>query len=221
MGGLARYLLLFVALFLGWGVLSPFLSPVLVARGASTSEVGLLLVSGLVQGSHAFYTGYAVLGWQAAGIAPGTIGLLWSLSVAAEVVVFFLLGRPLLARLGPGGTCALAGAAGLLRWSAMALDTSAWTMALVQPLHGLTFAAQHMAAMAVLVQVVPARLAATAQSLHASLGPGLATAALTLASGQLHGWFGPGGFWAMAALCAVALPLAPALGRGAAGAASR
>ena len=91
-----------------------------------------------------------MLGWQAAGIAPGTIGLLWSLSVAAEVLVFFLLGRRLLGWLGVGGTCALAAAAGLLRWSAMALDAPVALLVPMQPLHGLTFAAQHMAAMAML-----------------------------------------------------------------------
>jgi PPP family 3-phenylpropionic acid transporter len=31
---------------------------------------------------------------------------------------------------------------------------------------------------------------------------------LTLASGPLYGRFGAGGFWAMAALCALAIPLA-------------
>jgi MFS transporter, PPP family, 3-phenylpropionic acid transporter len=168
----------------------------------------LLLVSGLVQGSHAFYAGFATLRWQAAGLAPELIGLLWSVSVAAEVAVFFLLGRPLLARLGPAGLCALAAAAGALRWAVMA--GTAWlpAMLLAQPLHGLTFAAQHLAAMAVLARAAPGHLAATAQSVHASLGAGLATAALTLAAGPLYARFGAGGFWAMALLCVAAVPVA-------------
>jgi MFS transporter, PPP family, 3-phenylpropionic acid transporter len=175
----------------------------------------LVLVSGLIQGSHAFYTGFAVLGWQAAGIAPASIGLLWSLSVAAEVLVFFLLGRRLLGWLGVGGTCALAAAAGLLRWSAMALDAPLALLVPMQLLHGLTFAAQHMAAMAVLARLAPDRLGGTAQALLASLGTGLFTAVLLLASGALYERVGRGGFWAMAALCALAVPLALRLtGRG-------
>src|SRR5690606_32646154 len=146
----------------------------------------------------------ATLRWQAAGLAPETIGLLWAVSVAAEVVVFVLLGRPLLARLGPGGVCALAAAAGVLRWSVMATTAAPAAMVLVQPLHGLTFAAQHLAAMAILVQAVPGRLAATAQSVYASLGTGLVSATLTLASGLLYARFGAGGFWVMALLCAAA-----------------
>lgn len=168
----------------------------------------LLLVSGLIQGSHAFYAGFAVLGWQAAGIGPGSIGLLWSLSVMAEVVVFFLLGRRLVARLGVGGTCALAAAAGVLRWSVMALDAPMVLLVAMQALHGLTFAAQHMAAMAMLARLAPDRLGGTAQALLASLGTGLCTAVLLLASGALYDRAGLAGFWAMASLCALAIPLA-------------
>jgi len=64
---------------------------------------------------------------------------------------------------------------------------TAWlpAMLLVQPLHGLTFAAQHLAAMAFLAQLVPRSLAATAQSAYASLGNGFAAAVLTLAAGPV------------------------------------
>jgi PPP family 3-phenylpropionic acid transporter len=34
-----------------------------------------------------------------------------------EVVVFFIIGRPLLERLSPAGAATLAAAAGLVRWS--------------------------------------------------------------------------------------------------------
>ena len=171
----------------------------------------LLLVAALVSGSHAFYAGFATLRWQAAGIAPGVIGLLWAVAVAAEVTVFFWLGRPLLARLGPGGLPALAAAAGALRWAMMAVTAWVPAMLLVQPLHGLTFAAQHLAAMAVLARVAPGGLAAAAQSVYASLGTGLLGAVLTLASGPLYARLGAGGFWAMALLCAAAVPAALAL----------
>ena len=103
---------------------------------------------------------------------------------------------------------ALAAAAGLLRWSAMALDAPVALLVPMQLLHGLTFAAQHMAAMAVLARLAPDRLGGTAQALLASLGTGLFTAVLLLASGALYERIGLGGFWAMAALCALAVPLA-------------
>lgn len=176
----------------------------------------LLLVSGLVQGSHALYLGFGTLRWQAAGIAPEVIGLLWALSVAAEVLVFLWLGRPMLARLGPGRLCVLAAAAGVLRWGVMAVTDAVPVLLLAQPLHGLTYAAQHLAAMAVLARVAMPGQAATAQSLHASLGAGACTAALLLVSGPLYQAFGSGGFWVMAATSALAIPVALGLNRPAA-----
>jgi PPP family 3-phenylpropionic acid transporter len=171
----------------------------------------LLLVSGLIQGSHAFYTAFGTIRWEAAGVPPTGIGLLWSISIASEVAVFFVFGRPLLAQLGPARLCALSALAGALRWAVMARTAWLPALLLVQPLHGLTFAAQHLAVMALIAQIVPMRLAATAQSTYGSLGSGLATAVLTLLAGPLYARFVAGGFWPMALLCSVAVPLALAL----------
>ena len=166
----------------------------------------ILLVAALIQGSHSLHDSFAVIRWQAAGIEPGMAAVLWSESVAAEVLVFLVLARPLLDRLGPAGASALAAFAGVLRWSVMA--ETAWlpAMALVQPLHGLTFALQHLACMRLLALIVPPRSAATALALYGT-GVGAASAVLTLASGPIYSRLGYEGFWLMAALCAVALPL--------------
>jgi len=191
------------------------------ARGAVPSEPGalrrlfatplfrrLLLVTGLVQGSHALYGAFATLHWQAAGIAPGAIGALWSVAVASEVAVFLLVGPWLLDRLGPARLAALAAAAGVVRWATMGTLSAVPVQFLLQPLHGLTFAALHLATLRLLADTIPPHLSATALGVQASLGPGLAGALLTLAAGPLYGAFGAGGFWAMAGLCAIALPTA-------------
>ena len=92
---------------------------------------------------------------------------------------------------------------------------TAWlpAVALVQPLHGLTFALGHLACMRLLALIVPPGLAATALTVYGTLGVGAATALLTLASGLLYSRLGPEGFWVMAALCAAALPLTRGLRR--------
>jgi MFS transporter, PPP family, 3-phenylpropionic acid transporter len=77
----------------------------------------------------------------------------------------------------------------------------------VQPLHGLTFALLHLACMRLIVWVVPARLAATAQAVYGTSCIGLATALLTLLSGLLYGRIGGHAFLVMAAFCLLALPL--------------
>lgn len=167
----------------------------------------LMLVAGLIQGSHALHDSFAVIRWQAAGISSQSISLLWSESVAAEVVVFVLLGRPLVNRLGVAGASALAAIAGVVRWAVLAQTASVLASALVEPLHGLTFALQHLASMQLIAMTVPRPFAATAQALYGTVAIGLTTTLVTLGSGELYGHLGAGGFWVMAALCAAALPL--------------
>src|SRR5215813_4926491 len=53
--------------------------------------VRVTVVAALVLGSHAMYDSFAVIRWREAGISPATIGVLWSESVAGEVLVFLLL----------------------------------------------------------------------------------------------------------------------------------
>ena len=214
---------LFVACLLGTALAALALPPSPAAEGRGRGGGGflapfrdagfrlLLPLSALIQGSHALYYGFATIHWQAAGLSPGVIGLLWAEGVVAEVALF-LWGRRLAERLGAAGLAAVAAGAGALRWAVTA--ETAWLPALmaVQVLHAATFGAQHLAAMRVLARL-PAAQAATAQTLHASLGVGLASGVLTLVSGPLYAALGGRGFWAMAALCALALPVAAALGR--------
>lgn len=173
----------------------------------------LLLLSGLIQASHAAYYGFAAIHWAAAGHSPGTIGLLWAEGVVGEVLLF-MAGRRLMRRLGARGLALLAAGAGLLRWLALAASTDLPVLALAQWLHAFSFGAQHLAAMNLLLALVPPAQAGTAQTLHAALGVGLLTGLMTLASGPLYAAFGGGVFLAMALLCAAALPLALAMPQG-------
>jgi MFS transporter, PPP family, 3-phenylpropionic acid transporter len=168
----------------------------------------LVLVAALVLGSHAMHDTFAVIRWSAGGISPSAAGILWSEAVAAEVLVFFLVGPALVNRLGTAGALSLAAAAGVLRWSVMALSVDVMALALVQPLHGVTFALLHLACMRRLAAIVPAGLWATAQAIYGTLAVGATTAVLTLAAGPLYARFGGAAFWLMAALCAAALPIA-------------
>jgi PPP family 3-phenylpropionic acid transporter len=167
----------------------------------------VLAVSALIYGSHAMHDGFAVIRWSAAGLDASTISLLWSEAVAAEVVVFFLVGPWLLGRIGPHGAAVLAALAGIVRWSVAGLTTSVVALALVQPLHGLTFALLHLACMRIMGTIVPLPLSATAQALYA-FGSGIVSAVLTAASGTLYAAYGGLAFFAMVLLCVVALPFA-------------
>ena len=173
----------------------------------------LMALAALVMSSHALHDGFEVLRWEDGGIGPGAAGLLWSEGVLAEVVVFVVAGPMLLRRLGPAGAAALAASAGMVRWSVTAVTAWLPAMALVEPLHGLTFALLHLACMQMLSVVVPPALAATAQDIYSGVAVGTMTAIMTLVSGPLYGALGPRAFWFMALLCAAALPIAFAMRR--------
>jgi MFS transporter, PPP family, 3-phenylpropionic acid transporter len=167
----------------------------------------LVLVAALILGSHAMHDAFAVIRWRAAGVSPAMASVLWSESVAAEVLVFFLIGPVLVTWLTPAGALAVAALAGLLRWTVMAQSAAVLALALVQPLHGMTFALLHLACMRLLARIVPPGLEGTAQALYGTVGIGAVTAGLTLVSGALYARVGAHGFWVMAALCVLAFPL--------------
>lgn len=171
----------------------------------------LLVIAGLVLGSHALHDTFAVIRWREAGISTMAASLLWSEQVIAEVAVFLLIGPALLRWLAPGRAAMLAAVAGVVRWWVLGTTTGMVPLMLVEPLHGLTFALFHLAAMRVIAIEVPRRLAATAQALYATFAVGVATALVTLLSGYLYQWFAGEAFFVMALLCAIAVPLAAAI----------
>jgi PPP family 3-phenylpropionic acid transporter len=150
---------------------------------------------------------FAVIRWSDAGIGAPVISLLWSEAVAAEVIVFLLVGPALVKRVGARGAAVLAAAAGITRWSVAGATSSVVWLSLVQPLHGLTFALLHLACMRMMAGLVPAETAATAQAIYA-FGAGAVTTAITLLSGVLYARYGGASFAAVALLCAIALPWA-------------
>jgi PPP family 3-phenylpropionic acid transporter len=66
----------------------------------------------------------------------------------------------------------------------------------------------HLTCLRLLAESVPHHLVPTALTIYGTVGIGVPTALLTLASGQLYAHFGAHGFWVMAAFCAAALPVA-------------
>jgi PPP family 3-phenylpropionic acid transporter len=166
----------------------------------------LLCVASMLWGSHALHDSFAVIRWRGARIDFITISILWSESVLAEVIVFVLIGPWLIKRISVNGAMMLAVGAGVLRWSVAAFTTGPWILACIQPLHGLTFALFHLAAVQLIVAIVPVRLAATAQAVYGTFCVGVVIAIVTVASGFLYARFGGLAFLFMSGLCLIALP---------------
>lgn len=171
----------------------------------------LLIAASLLWGSHAMHDSFSVIRWRGAGIDFFTISALWSESVFAEVIVFLLIGPWLVRRIGSNWSIMLATGAGVIRWCIAAFTTSPGVLSCIQPLHGLTFALFHLAAIQFIVAVTPVRLAATAQAIYGTLCVGLVIALLTGVSGLLYARVGGLAFLFMAALCLLALPVCAGL----------
>ena len=169
--------------------------------------VRMVLAAALVLGSHAMHDAFAIIRWRNAGISPAVSSMLWSESVGAEVLVFVLLGPWLLAILGRSGALALGAGAAAMRWGIMAQTADVTTLALIEPLHGLTFALFHLGCMRIIADTVPSSLAGMAQAFYGTVGIGGATALLTILSGWLFARLGPAGFCGMALLCCAAFPI--------------
>ena len=79
-----------------------------------------------------------------------------------------------------------AGAAGgTLRWGVMALDPPAFTLPVLQCLHGLSFGATHLGSIGAVARLAPAQSGATAQGFLALI-IGLLMAACMAVSGALY-----------------------------------
>ena len=201
------------ALFLPSGRLPPARAGFRSAGAMLSGPFLLLLLSaGLVQGSHALVYAFSTLHWTAAGHSTTTVGLLWAVSVVAEIVLL-ARARALTGRFGPVQLASLAALAATLRWLGLAVTTELWALVLLQILHAASFACMMLASLALVARLAPPELAGTAQAVHAAFGPGLGLFVLTLASGPLYAAVGGLGFLVMAVASAAAFPALVLLAR--------
>lgn len=179
----------------------------------SPAFVAAMIAGAALQGAHAPLYAYGSIHWRAMGIDGGTIGALWAFGVAVEVAVLALFGKALIDRLGAPGAFILSACASLIRWAAMTLDPSlAWLWPL-QALHGLTFTAAHLGAIAFVHAAAPAHLAATAQGLVGAMAGGALMATGSFLAAAIYPDFGAGAFWIGFVFSAVGLVAAIALRR--------
>jgi PPP family 3-phenylpropionic acid transporter len=178
-----------------FGVADLFTSPVFLL---------FLIATGCCIGSHTMLYSLSTLIWQAAGIDDVTIGLLWGEAVGAEILMM-LWGAWLLKRIGVSGMIGFGLACGVVRWTGMAFTTDLWALMLLQLLHGGTFAACHLGAMAFIQRAIPHSGVALGQSTYYAFGSGAVTALLFQFSDLLFVHFGQRAFLSMVAVCAVGL----------------
>lgn len=175
-----------------------------MAVASSGSFLLFLLAAGVVQASHAVFYIFGVLHWQSQGISTTAIGVLWAISVAAEVALFATATRHLQS-VGPLGLILAGAAAAVLRWGCMALDPPLALLLPIQLLHALTFGATHLGAMHYIASTVPREQAGTAQAILAAASGGVGMGAATLLAGALYGPYAGLSYLSMAAIAALGL----------------
>lgn len=99
----------------------------------------------LAQAAHGPYYVFFTIHLERVGVAPRTIGLLWGIGVACEILVMLRM-PAILKRFGPLPTMAASLILGAVRWWFCSWTTDTTILALVQTLHAATYAAFHVAA---------------------------------------------------------------------------
>lgn len=153
--------------------------------------------------SHFAVYGFLSLYLDSLGYGKGTIGLLWALSVVAEIAWFFLQGR-LLGLMAMPRWLLLCGIATVLRMGITAgLGRWVWALVLAQLLHALSFAAHHTTCIAMVTRHFPGRLRGRGQALFTVIGYGFGGVLGVLAGGAIAQRFGYVVMFAVATALAV------------------
>jgi MFS transporter, PPP family, 3-phenylpropionic acid transporter len=149
-----------------------------------TPEIAALLGAGFCNAvAHGALYAFFSLHLEQLGYSGTMIGVLWTLGVAAEILVFFYL--PQLFRRAALSTWLVASlACGFARFLAIGWTADVlWIVLLAQVLHAFTFGAFHAAAVAAVHRVFPEHAQARGQTLFSSLSYGAGAAAGLLIAG--------------------------------------
>lgn len=182
-------------------------------RPLMTVSFGLIiLAASLGQGSHAMLYSFGSLLWERAGQSEFAIGSFWAVAVTTEVLMLYN-GKAIAERFGALNLMVAGTAGGILRWLLMVPDGSFVYWAMVQALHGLSFATLHFATMQCLLLYVPRSSRNLAQGIYSSCSGGLAMTLMTWLAGALFDHIGNLTFLVMALVSLSALGAAVMLRR--------
>ena len=161
-----------------------------------------LLVTFLIQASHAFFYGFSALLWSAAGFSGLLIGALFAWGVFFEVLIFNV--SPWFRKLAsPQVLLLIGGSAALVRWLALSTEPALGSLIGWQVLHGFSAAMTNLGMMSYLQRHTPERLVAGAQAVNSSLTAGLSFGVGFAVSGILYQNSGADGYLVAAAVAAL------------------
>lgn len=159
----------------------------------------------LILASQAALNSFASVHWLHLGYPDWSIGMLWTVGVIAEIIMFWL-GPLALSRLGAHGLLLVAAAGTAVRWLCMGFDPPIGVTVLLQTFHAATLSCTFMGLMAFVQQLVEDEAGARAQGAFVTI-TGLTMAVMTLAIGPIYRALGGGAFAVSAVLPMLAFAL--------------
>jgi MFS transporter, PPP family, 3-phenylpropionic acid transporter len=131
----------------------------------------------LYQMSHGIYYGFYSIYLHSHGYSASWIGALWTLGVAAEIVLFWRLPQ-YLPRLHLGRTAAICMLVAAVRWALLSRAADYWgLLVLLQLLHAITFGLFHASSVQFIRERFGAHMQGQGQALYGAIGYGLGGAA--------------------------------------------
>jgi PPP family 3-phenylpropionic acid transporter len=170
----------------------------------SAPAAALLACGFCMAAAHGTLYAFFTLHLERSGYRLSTIGVLWSLGVVAEIVVFLCLPQ-LFRRFALSIIIVASFALAVIRFLILAwLADALWLLVLAQLLHAATFGAFHAAAVAAVHRLFPQAAHARGQTLFSSVTYGAGGAAGALAAGALWELGGPALAFSVSALAGLA-----------------
>ncbi|HEC11984.1 MAG TPA: MFS transporter [Acidiferrobacteraceae bacterium] len=174
----------------------------------SPAVVVFLLVSFLMQASHAPYYTFYTIYLSDYGYTKSLIGFLWAFGVVCEIGIFLVMHRMKLWVSLPYVILACFGVA-IIRWILIAqFPAELWILVVAQAMHALTFGAFHASAVQLIHQYFIGPHQHRGQALYSSVSFGMGGAVGSFYSGYSWAWWGATTTFMLAALIsAIALLL--------------
>ena len=157
------------------------------------------------QSSHAMLYTFASIYWHKLGFSGTQIAVLWSIGVAAEVMVFFL-SRKLSRRFSAWTLIFFGSSMCVLRWILFPINLGFAGYFLLQCFHSCTYACVHTGIQRRIVGSVQETQEASAQGAYYFYN-GMFLGLMTLASGYLYAWLDLSSYYVMAAVAAFGLSM--------------
>ena len=165
----------------------------------------LMIGASVAQASHAMFYAFGAIHWQQMGFGGTEIGILWSIAVIAEIIVFFA--SALIARHFSAWTLMRMGCAvGMVRWMIFPMPLGFWGYFFLQSMHAFTFTFLHIGVQQKLVESAQEEQESSMQGTYFFYN-GAFMALATFVSGVLYRAYGPASYPAMAVAALLGLLL--------------